>query len=146
MPKKKRSKLKYPSLTPSVNSRIRQEYMDYDYIDQLDDETKQYLEDFNREFYQANVGKQKDEGKDNRFVKGKKAVKQVTDENNHRNRDLYGRVRNRVAATKLFNYDDVLNIVEDELSRDINPNNVEDAIIECLDYIKDFKNTGNDTD
>lgn len=149
MPKKKtkkRSKLQYPSLNPRVNSRVRQEYMDYDYVDQLDDEAKQFLEDFNKEHYQANVGRQKDEGKDNRFTKGKAAVKEAQDNNNKRNSDLYGQIRNKVGRTKLLNYDDVLNIVEDELSREVNPEYIEDAMIEFLDNTKNLENTTDNTD
>lgn len=147
MPKKvkKRKKVKYPSLTPRLNSRVRQEYMDYDYVDQLSDDEKQFLEDFNKEYYQASVGRQKDEGKDNRFTKGKEAVKQAQHDNNKRNSDLYGQIRNKVSRTKLLNYDDVLNMVEDELSREVNPEYLEDAMIDYLDNPNDFENTSDDT-
>lgn len=143
--KTNRKKQKFPSLTRKYNSRVRQEVLDYDYIDKLSDEEKQFLEDFNKEFYEARVGRQADEGKNNRFTKGRKAVKEAQDNNNKRNSDLYGRVRNKVGATKLLNYEDVLNIVEENLSRDIDPNALEDALIDYLDYAKESSNDSSDT-
>jgi len=139
----KRSKQKYPYLKKRVNSRVRQEVIDYDYIDKLSDEEKQWLNDFSSEYYGADVGKQADEGKNNRFIKGRDKVKEIQDENNARNRDLFGRVRNKVGATKLLNYDDVINIVEESLSRDINPENLEDALNEFLD--KKFVDSGSNS-
>lgn len=143
--KTKRSKQKFPTLIPKYNSRVRQEYLDYDYIDELSEEEKQYLDDFNKEWYCASVGKQADEGKNNRFTKGKAAVKERTDENNRRNNDLYGNVRNKVGATKILNYNENLNMVEDQLSRDVNPSNMEDALIEFLDDAKNLKNSTDDS-
>jgi len=146
----KRSKEKYPALQPRVNSRIRQEYIDYDYVDELSDEEKQWLNDFTEEFTNAVVGKQS-EAENNRFHNTAELVKDCTDRNNAQNRCLYGRVRNRVAATKLLNYEDVINMVEDQLSREINPEEVEDAFIEYLDeeFVNNSSNTGegsNNTD
>lgn len=143
--KTNRSKQKYPSLTRKYNSRVRQEYLDYDYIDQLSDEEKQFLEDFNKEYYEARVGKQKDAGKKNRFTKGKKAVKEAQSNNNKRNSDLYGKIKNKVASTKLLNYDDVLNLVEDNMNKDVNSDYIEDAIIEYLDHNKDLNNGPNNS-
>jgi hypothetical protein len=140
----KRSKQKYPSLTKKYNSRVRQEYLDYDYIDQLSDEEKKWLEDFNSEYYMANVGRQADEGKNNRFTKGRDAVKASQSANNARNADLYGKVRNKVGATKLLNYDYSLNVVEEEYSREVNPENLENALIDYLDYTNNLSNTSDD--
>ena len=129
---KKRDKSKYPALTPNVNSRVRQEYIDYDYLDKLSEEEKQWLNDFTEEYVNASVGKQS-EAHNNKFHNTPELVKDCTDRNNARNRDLYGRTRNRVGRTKLLNYEDTINIVEDQLHRDTDPNNIEDAIIDYLD-------------
>jgi len=148
--KTKRSREKYPSLKRNLNSKVRQEMLDYDYVDQLSDEEKQYLEDFNSEYYNASVGKQADEGKDNRFIKGYdenglSEVKKVQDANNARQRDLYGRVRNKVGATKLLNYEDSQAIVEDKLQGSLRNDNYEDALIDYLDYTHNLKDTTDDT-
>lgn len=124
-----------------MNSRVRQEYMDYDYIDELSEEEKQFLDDFNKEYYCASVGKQADEGKNNRFIKGKEDVKDRTDQNNKRNNDMYGNVRNKVGATKLLNYNDSLNVVESFLSKEVNSNALEDALIDYIDYKNEPKKT-----
>jgi len=148
--KTKRSREKYPSLKRNLNSKVRQEMLDYDYVDQLSYEEKQYLEDFNSEYYNASVGKQADEGKDNRFIKGYdenglSEVKKVQDANNARQRDLYGRVRNKVGATKLLNYEDSQAIVEDKLQGSLRNDNYEDALIDYLDYTHNLKDTTDDT-
>ena len=146
--KTKRSTHKYPTLVRDVNSRVRQEYLDYDYTDQLSDEEKKWLDDFNKEYYCANVGKQADEGKDNRFTKGRKQVKERQTANNKRNNDLYGNIRNKVAATKLLNYNDAIELI-DEQSNKRDPKAIEDALIEYLDHTKKLKkstkNTNEDT-
>lgn len=133
---KKRSELKFPSLNPRYNNRIRQEYQDYDYVDQLSNEEKQFLEDFNKEYYQASVGKQKDEGINNRFTKGREAVKEAQDNNNHRNNDTYGIIRNKVSATKLLDYHGITNMVEEKYANEVDPENIENAIIDYMDSKK----------
>lgn len=142
--KTKRSSKKYPALEPRVNSRVRQEYNDYDYIDKLSEEEKQWLNDFTEEYLNASVGKQS-EAENNRFHNTPELVKERTDQNNARNRDLYGRIRNKVGNTKLLNYDDTINIVEEHLSRGVKPDSIEDAIIEYLDK-KLVKSEGNRKD
>lgn len=147
----KRSKEKYPSLKRNYNSKVRQEYIDYDYIDDLDDESKKFLDDFNNEYYGASVGKQDDEGKDNRFIKGYdkdglSEVKKVQDANNQRQRDMLGRVRNKVGATKLLNYEDSKAIVDDYTQRNNQPTDYEDALIDYLDYTHNLKDTTDNTD
>jgi hypothetical protein len=168
MPKKKRktkrSKEKFPSLKRNLNSKVRQEYVDYDYVDgfndyktgeqvmrPLTDEEKQFLEDFNNEYYNASVGKQADEGKDNRFVKGYdkdgiNEVKKVQDANNARQRDLYGRIKNKVGITNLLNYEESTDLIDNYFKKRISASEYEDALIDYLDYAEDLENSTNDTD
>lgn len=141
----KRSKIKYPTLVSKYNSRARQEYLDYDYVKSLSEENKKFLDDFNKEYYGANVGSQKDNGKDNRFFKDKESVKEMQDNNNARNRCLFGQVRNKVGATKLLDYHRVTNMVDDYLAKEINPQNLENAFIEYLDF-KYFVDSVDETD
>jgi hypothetical protein len=52
--KTKRDKVQYPNLKPSMNTKKRQPYMDnHHYADRLPEEEKQYLNDFNGEYYGA---------------------------------------------------------------------------------------------
>jgi hypothetical protein len=157
--KTKRSKEKFPSLKRNLNSKVRQEYVDYDYVDgfnnystgeqvmrPLTDEEKQFLEDFNNEYYNASVGKQADEGKNNRFVKGYdedglSEVKKSQDANNARQRDLYGKVRNKVGATKLLNYEDSTAIIDDHFKKRLSASEYEDALIDYLDSTEEFEDT-----
>lgn len=157
--KTKRSKHKYPSLKRNLNSKVRQEYVDYDYVDgfknystgettirPLNDEEKQFLEDFNNEYYNASVGRQCDEGKDNRFHKSKKLVKERQDANNERQRDLYGRIRQKVGITKFLNFEDAKDYVETYLNKDKSNDDYEDALIDYLDNADDLENTTDNTD
>lgn len=88
--KTRRSKVKNAALVKKYNSKIRQEYLDQDYLDQLNPEELKWLNDFMAEYNNASVGKQKDKGKNNRFHKSKKLVKDCTDRNNARNRCIHG--------------------------------------------------------
>jgi maltooligosyltrehalose synthase len=49
----RRSETKYPALDPRFNLKTRAELIDCDYIDQLNDKEKQWLNDFNNEFVNA---------------------------------------------------------------------------------------------
>lgn len=128
----KRSKIKHPALKPKYNSRVRQEYLDYDYLDKLNEEELNWLNKFTAEWNNAEIK----EGDPNAIHDYSKHKKEIFDRNNARNRDLYGHVKNKVANTKLLNYDNVINMVEEEYSRGVNPENVENAFAEYLDHIK----------
>lgn len=145
MPKKKtkRSQVKYPSLEKHYNSRVRQEYLDYDYVNELSEEEKQFLEDFNKEYYNASVGKQVDEGKNNRFTKGKDAVKAAQDANNARNACLYGRAKAHGTMSK-YDVKAVQEFIEDK--RVPSTNNIEDALIDYLDYSQELSDSSSNGD
>jgi hypothetical protein len=53
-PRNKREATKYPALDPALNLRSRFELFDQDYIDQLTEKEKRWLNDFNEEFINAN--------------------------------------------------------------------------------------------
>lgn len=63
-------------------SKIKQEYHDIDYIDQLGEKEKAYLSKFMFEELGANL-------QDTKFNKSKKNKKRVFDANNSRNRDIW---------------------------------------------------------
>lgn len=50
----KRSKSKYPALEPSLNLKRRAEFLEIDYLDQLDDEAKEFLNKFHEETINTN--------------------------------------------------------------------------------------------
>ncbi len=127
--KKKRSKIKYPALVPKYNSRVRQEYLDYDYLDQLNESELEWLNKFSEEYNNASF--KNNETDIDQSPEGRKGA---YDRNNARNRCLYGQIKNRVANTKLVNYDDMINIVEENMSRDTDPLAMENAYTDYLDY------------
>jgi len=126
--KTKRSKQKYPALVKKFNSRVRQEYTDFDYLSQLNDEQLQFLNKFVEE--EINVSFKKD-GTD--FNKTDEERKAIYNKNNARNRCLYGRQRNRVGVTKMLNYEDSVDLIELEQE---NANDfIEDAMIDYMDSL-----------
>lgn len=147
--KKRRSKIKNASLVKKYNSKLRQEYLDYDYLEQLSEEELEFLNDFTSEWLNASVPSQKNARKA-RFHKTKKLVKDCTDRNNARNRCMYGLAKAGHAldstgtSHQLSDYiDDVSNIhkTEDVL------NEIIDLKREHLGETKNNSNNeGNDTD
>ena len=127
MAKKPRSNVKYPGLVNKYNSKIKQEYMDQDYIGDLTEEEKSWLNDFNEEYYGANLDFKNLEN--NRFHKTQEDKKACTDRNNARNRCLYG---NKKAGNKTV---DIKNNDEPDLDR-VFDMSLEDAIIDVLDEKK----------
>lgn len=49
----RRSKAQFPALDPKLNLKTRSDLIDVDYLDQLNDKEKQWLNDFNSEFVNA---------------------------------------------------------------------------------------------
>lgn len=123
---------------------IRQEYMDYDYVDKLNDEEKQWLADFTAEHYNASVGKQSDEGKNNRFTKGKEAVKLSQTRNNKRNNDVYGKAR----AHRDLIFSNTEGVIDPQIrNKWVKQQAYEDALIEILDHKRNnLGDSGSDTD
>lgn len=141
--KTRRSKVKYASLIKRYNSKIRQEYLDQDYLDQLNEEELEWLNDFMSEYNNASVGKQKDKGKNNRFHKSKDTVKECTDRNNSRNRCLYG-IRRASQSLDMLPSDDILGFL-DMLRGSVDLS--EDNIIDILDTVRqEFNYTKDDSD
>lgn len=114
----KRSKVKFPGLVKAVNSRPRQEHIDFDYLDKLTDAEKQWLSNFNEEWLSGNFNHP---GKI--FHKSKKSKRDCYNRNNARNRDLYSIGRTNGWQT-----------LKDEADPDpVNPMGHEDTIVNLLD-------------
>lgn len=137
-----RSSVKYPSLVPRYNSRIRQEYLDADYLDKLDDTIKNvklpdgtmvtqlgYYAVFMSEWNNAGVGSQK-RPKQNKLHRTKKEVKDCTDRNNIRNNDVYG-IAKKDGKTFKVDYETLKEYIEKKQIYTVN--NVENAFIDYLD-------------
>lgn len=145
MKKQKRKKVKYPSLDPFMNTRIRQEYTDLDYIDELDDTKKthklpngkmvtemEWMAIFMDEWNNAAVPKQ-EEAKKGKLHRSKKRIKECTDRNNLRNNDVYGvaKARNRAHHRELATLNKII-----EENNQTGSINVEDAMIDVIDKEK----------
>jgi hypothetical protein len=103
----KRSAAKYPALRPELNPRTRYELLDYDYLDKLNQDEMQWLQDFTEEYVHANFNHP-----GRRIHKGRKHAqykKDCYDRNNARNRCIWSRAK----AAGLTVDADILNVVED---------------------------------
>jgi len=123
---------------------IRQEYMDYDYVDKLSKEEKQWLADFTAEYYNASVGRQGDEGKDNRFAKSKEEVKDSQHRNNLVNNDTYS--KKRAHNDLIFSNNE--GVIDPQIrNKWAKQHSYEDAIVKILDHKRDnLSDTSSDTD
>lgn len=135
--KPRRNQVKNPALQKKYNSRILQEYIDYDYLDQLNESELQWLNKFTEEFHKASY---KHDGTD--IQDYKVHGKDSNDRNNAQNRCLYGHLKNKADRNnnkKLLSYESLANSsdptksLENELSKDINPASMEEAYIDFLD-------------
>ncbi len=141
-PKKpRRNQVKNPALKKKYNSRILQEYIDYDYLDQLDESQLEWLNKFTEEYHKASY---KHDGTDlhdyNEVIgetyKGEILTygKDSNDRNNFQNRDMYGILKNKADRNnnkKLLNYDDITSEIEHPTGH--NPSEIEDAYINFLE-------------
>lgn len=134
--KRKKENKNLKTLQKKSTKLIRQEYLDYDYLDKLNQEELEWLADFNSEYLNANVGKQS-EAKKNRFHTTPELVKDCTDRNNHRNACIYGKAK---AHNNLIGLD-----VYEQIEETENFGNTEDFLIELLDYVKKLRKTNKNT-
>lgn len=142
MAKTKRSKQKYPALVKKYNSRVRGEYTDFDYLDQLNEEELAFLNKFVEEEINASFKK---DGTD--FNKTDEERRAIYNKNNARNRCFYGLQRNRVGATKMLNFEDSVDLIESEQEQQIDA--IENAMIEYMDSLNqptEFGESADNTD
>ena len=151
----RRAKVKNPSLKKGYNSRIRQEYIDMDYISELDDTVKncelpngemvtelEYISIFMKEWNSGGVSKQS-EAKTNKIHRTAKEVKDCTDRTNSRNRDQYSIAKAQNRVHKMDN--SVLSdFVDDSILTNVN--HMEDALIDFIDHSKKLHNSAGDSD
>lgn len=100
MPKKtKRSMAKYPALNPALNLKTRTDLIDYDYINQLSNEEKEWLNKFTEEYV---IDKLDRDDIQNNIHNTPELKKDCDDRNNARNRDVLTRAQ---AQGKSFDLD-----------------------------------------
>lgn len=89
--KTKRSQSLYPNLIPSLNLKVRQELLDYDYVDKLSPQEKEWLNKFSGEYVGASFGKKDEAGEypKTNIHKEQEQRKDCYDRNNWRNNDVY---------------------------------------------------------
>lgn len=131
-----RSKQKYPQFEPRFSPRVRAEYMDIDYTDQLPEDefvklpngkevsVKEWMHKFLSEYDGASLDYK---NLNNNLHNTAELKKTCTDRNNARNRCQYGIAK---AGERLV----------DDVPRDSEPNNhneTEDILIEIIDGLHD---------
>jgi hypothetical protein len=128
--KSRRDKAKHPNLQARYSPRIRSEYIDYDYLDKLDEEALAYLNKFTGEFHGASFAHDETD-----IQSYQKYGKDCNDRNNSANRDTYGKLRSRTNnfKAKLVGYDNMLSDIENKLSSEINPANMENAYVDFIE-------------
>ncbi len=129
--KTKRGQSAYPNLEPRLNSRVRQELIECDYLHKLSPDELEWLNKFNGEYINASF---ENDGSD--LDNSPEAKKASYSRNNARNRDLFGLIKSRVATTKIVNYDESLPLVELEQSRFAPHDSVENAYLEYIDVLE----------
>jgi hypothetical protein len=123
----KKSKKKLPndsSLKSNYNSKVRQEFLDYDYLNKLSKEEYDWLAAFTHEDNCANLNHNGDKV----FDRDKKTTKKLYDKNNARNRDAFGVSHAHKRLMYMEQTD--LSFLDDNEARSRNP---EDHLIDMID-------------
>lgn len=126
---KGRSKVPYPALNKKYNPKVRQEYIDQDYLEKLNPDEMAWMNKFMEEFNNAKFNN--DETDLDQSAEGRKAA---YDRNNARNRCLYSQLKVRRMNDKLLNYDEAIGIIEDQQDKATAPGYLEDQYIEFMDF------------
>lgn len=124
--KKTKAKIKPKKLyglEPLTYNRAAQQYVDIDYVSQLNDSEKQWLSTFNEEYYNNTLNK--DWRKNLHYKEHKKSI---FDKTNARNRDI---------MNKRYRMDDEENYIMD--NNDTEYTSPESAMIEAIDKKEDIE-------
>lgn len=138
-PKKKpykkipRSKLKYPGLDVRRAAAIRREELECDYLDKIkhDPALMKFLNQFNEEHVNANLGKKDDpEAKAKLLDKSPEGRKYNFDRNNARNRDILARAKVRNLVTRVESDSHLSHFVDND---NTHYNHHEDTMVALID-------------
>lgn len=116
--KNKRGQKKYPNLSKGVNLKSRQNLLDYDYISQLSEKEKKWLDKFSKEYINASLDSKNLE---KNLHNSQKLKKDCYDRNNARNRDLYTKIE--MGARFIGEQPEDHYEIEDELIKKIDEKN-----------------------
>lgn len=124
----RRAKSKFPALKKKYTLKIRQDLLDYDYIDKLSDEEKAYLNQFTEEWLNASFVKTKSGNYSSKNLHKTQAQRrEAYSRNNRRNNDVYSIAK---TSNKLGDSREVVRELESHSK------NVEDDLIDILDIKK----------
>lgn len=123
---------KFPALNFKRQVKTRLDQLDLDYISQLNDEEKEWLNSFLEETVITNF---KHKGK--KLLKTKKARRECYASNNARNRCMYTKAKAMNALTNVSNPQALAAVLDVEQSQNITVNDVEDAFLTAIMIKKD---------
>jgi hypothetical protein len=133
-------KKEYPALRKKSNTRIRQQKYDQDYVDKLGPEDRAWLEKFMGEYASLVLDENGKVIPEQNLHQTEEHKKDIYDSNNARNRDMLslinaqsGKVKGKAGKVKVIDYETYKWQVEEEYSAN-NPNSIEDAYINYIDY------------
>lgn len=117
MAKGKRARAKYPALKPELNLKTRYELIDYDYVDKLTEDEKQWLNKFTEEYINASLDSVDLE---KNFHNTEDLKKDCYRRNNARNRDILTRAKasNNYVSTDEMVVEKKIETEEDEYFED----------------------------
>ena len=121
--RKKRSQVKNAALKKQYNSKIRQEYLDYDYLDKLNEEEMAWLNNFTEEHLNANFAHNGE-----KLIEDPEYKKKIYNENNARNRCVYSTQR---AQGRLHGIEETF--ATETKDTVVSNNELEDALIDYID-------------
>lgn len=112
----RRSQSKYPALDPRLNLRTRQEILDYDYIDQLSEKDKQWLNDFSSEYINADFKTNIKEGR--KRIHRKKKVEH--EKNKHLKKLIVDFTNHIKAFVTILNDSQITNTAKSKFKKSVN--------------------------
>lgn len=113
--KSKRSQTKFPALDPKLNLKSRIELIDYDYLDQLSEKDKAWLNKFTEEYVNANLNRKNPR---KNLHKTKKLKQDCDRRNNLRNVDVWTMTKAQGKGLNLeeaFNSEEKMNEALEEM-------------------------------
>lgn len=112
----RRSKSDYPALDPRLNLKTRSDLLDYDYIDKLSEKDKQWLNDFNTEYVNADFKTNVEEGR--KRIHKKKRVEH--EKNRHLKKLLNDFLLNIKKFIEILNESQITNTTRSKFKKSVN--------------------------
>ena len=130
MKKNRRNSSKFPALDKKLNLKVRQELIDYDYIDSLSEEEKAWLNKFTEEYVNGSFKKTANGNYSSKNIHRKKSQrKDCYDRNNWRNNDV---IAIKKSTDMLKDTEALVASLEDKSVK--TASYIEDCVIDALDF------------